>query len=337
MRNIILINFFIILLTITAVSVNGTPNRNMKIRGSSIEILRFKHDTIIQKFLANSSEPVKIVKPSSPMPQRITTVLPNKYIEETTGAFKANFKNYKEFVKHRYNKEYPPSHIRNCLPEKPTDIKGVDQVIYKHVHRKQILKKLPTLLSSKFFTLKFFPDLHHVSLARKSNIAYTFTNRGGFNLNDPLLAKSLTEYKGKYKKLEFFQEKLCPLDTAVGRAKYRKFIKRSLFESLHRYVKSPKDVDQVRGVFFFRFTIVPATENDKNQVMTDLDLALKVLLRPNLNYKLQLLNVVKEQNKAFRNGQMLVKEVKLYNTIGAKNVPGYYSKLPYIDNVRNLL
>jgi hypothetical protein len=309
----------------------------MKIRGCSIEIFRFKHDTVVRNFLSNSSGPVNLVKPISPMPQRTVPVLPNKYIEETTGAFQANFKNCKEFVKYRYNEEYPPSHIRNCLPEKPTDIKGVDQVVYKHVHRKQMIRKLPTLLSSKFFTLKFFPDLHHVSLARKSNIAYTFTNRGGFNLNDPLLAKSLTEYKGKYKKLAFFQEKLCPLDTAVGRAKYRKFIKRSLFESLHKYVKLPKDLDQVRGVFFFRFTIVPATESDKQQVMTDLDLALNVLLKSNLNYKLQLLNVVKEQNKAFRNGQVLVKEVKMYNTIGARNVPGYYSKLPYIDDMKKLL
>ncbi|CUM48709.1 unnamed protein product [Debaryomyces tyrocola] len=309
----------------------------MKIRGCSMEIFRFKHDTVVRQFLSNSSEPVKFVKPSSPMPQRTVPVLPNKYIEETTGAFQANFKNCKGFVKHRYNEEYPPTHIRNCLPEKPTDIKGVDQVVYKHVQRKQILRKLPTLMSSKFFTLKFFPDLHHISLARKSNIAYTFTNRGGFNLNDPVLAKSLTEYKGKYKKLAFFQEKLCPLDTAVGRAKYRKFIKRSLFESLHKYVKSAEDLDQVRGVFFFRFTIVPATESDRQQVMTDLDLALNVLLKSNLNYKLQLLSVVKEQNKAFRNGQVLVKEVKMYNTIGARNVPGYYSKLPYIDNLKKLL
>lgn len=309
----------------------------MKIRRCSIEIFRFKHDTVVRKFLSDLPEPVNLVKPNSPMHQRTVPVSPNKYIKETTRAFQANFKNCKEFVKHRYNEEYPPSHIRNCLPEKPTDIKGVDQVVYKHVHRKQILKKLPTLLSGKFFTLKFFPDLHHVSLARKSNIAYTFTNRGGYNLNDPLLAKSLIEYKGKYKKLAFFQEKLCPLDTAVGRAKYRKFVKRSLFESLHKYVKSPKNLDQVRGVFFFRFTIVPATESDKQQVMTDLDLALNVLLKSNLSYKLQLMNVVKEQNKAFKNGQLLVKEVKMYNTIGAKNVPGYYSKLPYIDNIKNLL
>lgn len=309
----------------------------MKIRGCSIETFRLKHDTVVQNFLLKSTTPINLVNIKAPMSQRTVPILPNQYIVDKTETYQADFRNYKEFARRRYSKEYYPSYIRNILPENPTDIKGVDQAVYKHVHRKQILKKLPTLLSSKFFALKFFPELHHVSLARKSNIAYTFTNRGGFNLNDPLLAKSLTEYKGKYKKLAFFQEKLCPLDTAVGRAKYRKFIKRSLFQSLHKFVKTSRDLDQVRGVFFFRFSIVPATESDKQQIMKDLDLALNILLKPDLKYNLQLLGVVKEQNKAFKNGQLLVKEVKMYNTIGAKNVPGYYPKLPFINNLKKLL
>lgn len=309
----------------------------MKIRGCSIESLRLKHDTIAQKILSNSPKPINLVTIKAPISQTKVPILQNQYILDKVGSYQADFRNYKEFGRTRYNEEYPPSYTRNSLPLKPTDIKGVDQAVYKHVHRKQILKKLPSLLSSKFFTLKFFPELHHVSLARKSTIAYTFTNRGGFNLNDPLLAKSLTEYKGKYKKLAFFQEKLCPLDTAVGRAKYRKFIKRSLFQSLHKYVKTSRDLNQVRGVFFFRFSIVPATESDKQQIMKDLDLALNTLLKSDLKYKLQLMGVVKEQNKAFKNGQLLAKEVKMYNTIGAKNVPGYYPKLPFINDVKILL
>lgn len=306
----------------------------MKIRGNVTEICRFNHESVIGKFLPNSSAPRSPISPVCSLTQKIQ---PNKFIGKTAQPYQVEFRSYKDFLKDRYKKEYPPNHIRDILPLKPTDIKGVDQAVYKHVHRKQMLKKMPTLLSSKFFTLKFFPDLHHVSLARKSNIAYTFTNRGGFNLNDPLLATALTEYKGKYKKLGFFQETLCPLDTAVCRVKYRKFIKRSLFLSLHKHVKIPQDLEQVRGVFFFRFTIVPATEDDRKQVIADLDQAVNILLRPSLNFKLKLWSIVKDQNKTFRNGEILVKEVNMYNTIGARNVPGYYSKLPYINNSKKLL
>lgn len=302
----------------------------MKIKGSILEISRRNHDSVLRKVVPNLS------KPKSPINILTQKIMPNALIHEVK-LYDLDFGGFRDFIRKRYVEEYPPAHIRNDLPQKPTDIKGVDQAVYKHINRKQMLKKMPTLWSNKFFTLKFFPELHHISLARKSNIAYTFTNRGGFNLNDPVLEKALGGYKGKYKKYTFFQENLCPLDTAVGRAKYRKFIKRSLFSSLHKYIKEESELELVKGVFFFRFSIAPATDADKLQVMTDLDLAIKMLLNPGLDFKLKVLRTVKDQNKAFRNGEVLVREISFYNTIGAKNVPGYYPKLPYLKDTKKLL
>lgn len=305
----------------------------MKLRGSLLDPRRFTHGSSISNSLL-SSKMIAKPKMNNPTNQKVA---PNSFICTSFKPEEVNFKNYKDFINRRYKEEFPPSHIRNLLPQQPTDIKGVDQAVYRYVQKKQMYKKIPTLLSNRFFQLKYFPCLHHVSLARKSNISYTFTNKGGFNLNDPGLAKAVSEYKGTYKKLEFFLIKLCPLDTAVGRAKYRKFVKRSLFKSLQRHVKLPEDLKEVAGVFFFRFTIVPATDKEKIQATEEIDQAVKSLLNARLSFKVRLLTVVKEQNKAFKNGELLLNDVRRFNTIGAKNVPGYFPKLPYIDDFNKLI
>lgn len=243
------------------------------------------------------------------------------------GSYDIDFKDHNDFIKKMYSR--PPIHtIEESLPNTATDIKGVDSAVYGHMQKKQILKKLPPLVNNKYFLLKFLPHQHYLALARKSNIAYTFTNRGGYKLNNLLLDKALANYNGKYKTLSFFQENLFPLNTAVNRAKYRKFVKRLLFEAVIDNADI-KTVSLVSGIFSFRFMTVPISEEDRHSVKNALDGAVKTVLH-NKKFRDKLFQVVNLQNSNTKNIDQLLAEVSKYNTIGAKNVPGYYPKLPFL-------
>lgn len=247
------------------------------------------------------------------------------------------------YVKGGYLKNYPTKptkwpHITSSkLPEKPTDIKGVDHSAYCHVERKQMFKKMPTLKTNQFFVLKFFPYYHHLSLVRKSNIAYTFSNNGGSPLNDYALYDAFKKYRGKYAKMSYFRTTPNPKDKAVARAKFRKLVKRSLFEALHEVVpEQQKDVKLVSGIWFFKFDLSPRTEEDYKQVKLDLLSAVKTVYKDRRFQKLTS-DMLARHNKEQNYGESLVSDASHENNPGAAKVPGYFPKLPFLRKQSMLL
>lgn len=226
-------------------------------------------------------------------------------------------------------------HITNkLLPRLATDIRGIDSAAYSYVDRKRMWRTLPTVIQNKFFTLKFFPALHHVCMARKSNIAYTFTNFSGPVLNDPDLLALFSKYSGKYKNLNFFKSQPTPFGTAALRIRNRKFIKRTLFAALHSVLPQPLalDISAVSGIWFFRFAACAATSEDILLVERDLEKAVSKVLR-NKAFAKQVADVTNQHNLNQQGVKQLLRDVKLENTLGASRVPGYYPKLPFIHTV----
>ncbi|ODV77501.1 uncharacterized protein CANTADRAFT_33433, partial [Suhomyces tanzawaensis NRRL Y-17324] len=166
------------------------------------------------------------------------------------------------------------------LPQRPTDIKGVDEAVYLHLRKPKVSRTMPRVFRNEYFSLRFFPQDHHVSRFRKSNVAYTFSNRGGYKLNDKILEESLNKYKGKYRSLNYFRENLQPLHTAFGRTTYRKFIKKCLFNSLHKHTKTQLDFEKVSGVFRFMFNLVPGTSEERQIIKQDMDRCIQRVLSP---------------------------------------------------------
>lgn len=220
-----------------------------------------------------------------------------------------------------------------CLPQKPTDIRGIDASAYQHLQRKLLLRNLPLLVQNKFFSVKFVDSLHHLSLVRKSNIAYTFSNYGTPVLNDNSLDTAFKEYKGLYRTLDFFKSQPHGTDTACARIQYRKRVKRSLFLALHKVIpdSNSADIHSVSGIFLFRFATCPSTSEDFALVDRDLITAISTILQ-NKQFKTKLQQTTRQQNKEFNNGKALIKQVTLENTLGARQVPGYYPKLPFITS-----
>lgn len=261
-------------------------------------------------------------------------VLPNSFIENTQRFKRSHITDYTSFFKMTYENKYRPSRARNELPEVATDIKGIDLSAYRYIW--QSLKKMPVLFNCIFFRLVFIPDLHFLCLSRKSTVAYAFTNRGGYVLNDVNLENAWTKYNGEYKKASFFQVKLSPLDTAVGRSKFRKLLRRTLFQELKSQVKTNSDFKKCKGIFFFQLLVVPKDENDKKQIRKNLSKAVKVLLSSK-EFMENAQQVCVAQNKNKTTIKNLLKGIKKYNTYGATNVPGYYEKLPFIKNYTHYL
>lgn len=223
------------------------------------------------------------------------------------------------------------SHITNkSLPALPTDIKGVDSALYPQLRKKLLLRNLPLLAQTKFFTLKFVDTLHHLSLVRKSNIAYTFSNHGAPILNDVKLEQAFKKYNGKYRKLEFFKTLPEATETAAQRIKYRKRVKRSLFSALHQVVEegNAAQIKAVSGIFLFKFQTCPATLEDFVSIDKSLVAAVDKILH-NSSFQDSLLQVTKQQNKEFSDGKQLLSQASMENSLGAANVPGYYPKLPF--------
>lgn len=220
-----------------------------------------------------------------------------------------------------------PTYCLPRLPEQTTDIKGVDPEVYKHVNRRQMYKQLPTLASNAFFTLKFIPASHHISLARKSTIAYMFTNKGGPLFNDDAYTKLFNNYNGKYRKDTYFGERKFPMDTAINRQRFRKLIKQTLFNAITTITK-PEDISKVSGVFMFRFGKVPFTDNDKAEVKNYMTTAVTSLFRNELQKRLE--NISREHESQ---ASQLFPKLTVNNTFGHKNVPGYVPKYPFLKKI----
>lgn len=229
-------------------------------------------------------------------------------------------------------------HITNkALPQKPTDIKGVDHLVYSYREKARILRQMPLLVKNTFFRLWYFPYYHHLSRARKSNIAYTFSNRGGDPLNDGALYEAFKKYRGPYSRDKFFKTTPHPKDKAVDRVKYRRLVKQSLFQALHDIVpQNQLRVASVSGIWFFQFDASPCTEEDFVMVKKDI---LNAVRRVHSDPKLQksLESQLKKHNKQCNYGDQLLKNARFENTPGAKNVPGYYPKLPFATNTSELV
>lgn len=217
----------------------------------------------------------------------------------------------------------PPPHTqRNCLPAVPTDIKGIDQNAYRLLNRKQVSRAAPKLCSNAFFNLRFYPSTHLVAIARKLNVAYTFTNStSGYILNNPKLAEGFKHYNGKYKKLRFFQKIASPLSTAVKRTQFRRIVKRALFEAIHPHTNA---VAALRGVYQFRLFIFPSTESDLERVRSDVRLAVNLLVLGAVRPPHAVATAA--EKAAFR------KTLRLYRAPGDHRVRGSYPKFPFLND-----
>ncbi|GEQ70907.1 hypothetical protein JCM33374_g4587 [Metschnikowia sp. JCM 33374] len=228
-------------------------------------------------------------------------------------------------------------HIRSDkLPQKATDIRGIDAAGHQVFSRKQVFGKIPKLSASKYFSVTFIPANHVIGSLRKSNIAYTFTNYGGHNLNDQTLQKCFTEYRGKYKSLGFFKTIHSPMGTAVSRCKLRRLVKEALFKALHEVIpNTPTEVAKVAGIFHFKFQRYPAGR-EKQALRADINNAV-VRLYTNTTLSSTLASVSKQSNRDYRNVRMLVRDIRPENAIGADSTPGYYPKLPFLgEDVANI-
>lgn len=247
-----------------------------------------------------------------------------------------------EYKRGNYLLNYPilPSkwpHITDQkLPQAPTDIRGVDHAAYIHAERKKMLKKMPLLVRNKFFQLRFFPYYHFLSLVRKSNVAFTFSNRGGNVLNSKQLSDAFRAYKGPLRKLQWFQSSPHPKDTAVGRHLFRQVVKRGLFEALHSCVPNTPDlVRAVSGVWYFKFDESPFTQEDADMILVDLKKAVS-RVHEDKNLQAELLKLLRGFNEDARNGASLIQDASMENCLDAKSVPGYYPKLPFMHQ-KNVL
>jgi hypothetical protein len=150
-----------------------------------------------------------------------------------------------------------------------------------------------------------------------------------------MLDSSLTSYKGKYDKEPWFQTRMFPLETAFGRTRYRKLVKRLLFESLHKLIKTEEQIDLVQGIFQFQFTIVPESEKDIIAARTAIEKGIRIVLTDK-SFRQSLMKETKLSNKSVLVPK-LKKQVQLYNSIGETKRLGYLPKLPFLDDTRYLL
>lgn len=221
-------------------------------------------------------------------------------------------------------------HITNqSLPKTHLDIRGVDSAAYLMLNRKTNLKTFPKLERNRYFSLKFVPLNHYLASARKSNIAYTFTNSQVELLNSPQLAALFKNYKGPYRSLPYFQTQPAPMATAFARTRFRKLVKRALHEALHKVVpNNERGVAKVSGVYMFKFLAVPTTVAEIQSVRDHIMKAVKKVYGDE-NYGKSLQVFVAAQTKS-GDKKSLLNSVLRENTIDAHEVPGYIPKLPFL-------
>jgi len=259
----------------------------------------------------------------------------SEFVRDTTfDSYDCKYKNSSEFINENYTNSVPSYSQHGTLPQSPTEIKGLEAFIAGNIRQRQY-RNTPNLVYTKYFLLKFFPKQHHLSLFRKSNIAYSFTNRSGFRLNDKKLDSSLTSYKGKYDKEPWFQTRMFPLETAFGRTRYRKLVKRLLFESLHKLVKTEQQIDLVEGIFQFQFTVVPESETDILAARKAIEKGVRIVLTDK-SFRKSLMNETKLANRSVLIPK-LKKQIQLYNSVGETKRLGYFPKLPFLNDTKYLL
>lgn len=276
---------------------------------------------MIKHFLSNNASKQKpfVSKPSS----IATLVSPNSLINVST-----------KF-------EYSPSYFvggnwrvlphidQKTLPAAPTDIKGIDTAAHFMSYRVVSHKSTPRVVQNKFFMLKFLPRNHYLSFARKSNIAYTFSNFRMNILNSSELEKSFSQYSGSLRNLEFFKTQPYPMGSAVARTKYRKFVKRELHKHLWDVVPNVgSEIAKVSGIFCFRFSAVPTTQEELQLVSNDIRKAVnRVYCDKIYSQNLQKFVNLQDQRGGLRS---LMQSVQKENHIDANMVPGFYPKLPFL-------
>ncbi|CCE86549.1 Piso0_005045 [Millerozyma farinosa CBS 7064] len=258
-----------------------------------------------------------------------TKIESNSYIEAKKPVSKINISNAEDFINYKINNKRFNNYKFPCLPENVHDMKGVDQAVYKYVHRQSLLRNIPTLTSNKFFILKFIPATHHVSLFRKSYFSFMFSNKGGYALNDPELSRSLSAYCGRYKKHSFFRERLFPLDKSVVRSIYRKNTRKAMFYALRENIRTENDLRNAAGIYYFRFLAVPKLEEDYLKLSNYINDALKKVLDPKSTFYSDLRRIVMSQNKS-NNIAWLERNVKRTNYIGNPRFIRYFPKLPFL-------
>ncbi|CCE85449.1 Piso0_005045 [Millerozyma farinosa CBS 7064] len=258
-----------------------------------------------------------------------TKVQSNSYIKVKKPVTKTDIKDAEGFIGYKINNKKFNNYKYPCLPENVHDMKGVDQAVYKYVHRQSLLRNIPTLTSNEFFILKLIPATHHVSLFRKSYFSFMFSNKGGYALNDPELSRSLSSFNGRYKKHSFFRERLFPLDKSVVRSVYRKNTRKAMFYALRENIRTEDDLKSAAGIYYFRFLVVPKLEEDYLKLSDYINSALKKVLDPKSTFNSDLRRTVTAQNKS-NNIAWLERNVKRTNYIGNPRFIRHFPKLPFL-------
>lgn len=220
-----------------------------------------------------------------------------------------------------------PHITQQRLPDKPTDIRGMDSAGHSYMNRRNMFRNFPTVTQNKFFTLKFFPKNHHLCTIRKSNVAFTFSNSGSAVLNDSKLLQMFSAYKGKYAKIDFFKSLPIPCGTAASRDKNRKMVKRTLHKALHEVIGSAP-VSKVSGIFYFKFHDYAVTEEQKTLLRAQMTAAVAKVCH-DVRLEQMIMKAVQVQNQIGSHDSLL-EGVRLENTLGAQSEPGYFPKLPYL-------
>lgn len=252
----------------------------------------------------------------------------NSYIKVKKPVSKINISDAEEFISYKINQKKFNNYKLPCLPENVQDMKGVDQAVYKYVHRQSLLRNIPTLSSNEFFILKFIPTTHHVSLFRKSYFSLMFSNKGGYALNNPELSRLLLTYTGRYKKHSFFRERLFPLDKSVVRSIYRKNTRKAMLYALRENIRTENELKNAAGIYYFQFFVVPKLEEDYLKLSKYINDALKKVLDQKSTFNLELRRIVMAQNK-LNNIAWLERNVKRANYIGNSRFVRHFPKLPF--------
>lgn len=194
------------------------------------------------------------------------------------------FQNHDEFI-NNYIKYKFDHQKTDCLPKDPVMIKGVFTNIHGDMYNRKFNHKYPTLSSSEFLEIKFYPSYHYYSQFRKSTFAYTFNNFGGYEFNDPKKEEQFKNYKGIYKKHPLFCKSFNPNLSSFKRCFFRKLFKGYLFNSLKKNVKSLKEVKLTSGIYMLLIKKIPVSIENKDTVIKQFNNVVKLLISDNQIHK----------------------------------------------------
>lgn len=227
------------------------------------------------------------------------------------------------FVKFKNSKEFKQKPIRT-LPKQPVvknDIKGIDETAFQYIYKS---KKVPNLISCKFFNMRFYPKNHTLSRYRKLNLACAFSNKGGFNLNDQDIEKNIANYKGEYRSHQFFSKITKPLDASFTRTRYRKYMRQLVF-NLVKDLKS-NDFVKLEGIFQFQFITVPSRQEDYEFIDKSVTNGIKKLIE-DVHLQRKLLSLCNQDNNGMRIKQDVLRANENY-----LHVKSIHHKLPFLNS-----